>query len=46
MLDEKYCICCGETVPFNTTTRNGNLELTCVYCGFESRLGTFLIGCF
>ncbi len=34
MAEEKYCICCGEDVPVNTITRDGNMELTCVYCGF------------
>ena len=34
MAGEKYCICCGETVPVNTIMRDGNLELTCTYCGF------------
>jgi CheY-like chemotaxis protein len=32
--DTKHCICCGEDVPYNRITREGNLELTCVYCGF------------
>lgn len=34
MAEDKYCICCGENVPVNTITRDGNLELTCLYCGF------------
>ena len=34
MAEEKYCICCGENVPVNTVARDGNMELTCVYCGF------------
>lgn len=34
MADTKHCICCGESVPYNRITREGNLELTCVYCGF------------
>lgn len=34
MPDDKYCICCGENVPVNTITRDGNIELTCIYCGF------------
>lgn len=34
MAEEKHCICCGETVPVNTIMRDGNLELTCIYCGF------------
>jgi CheY-like chemotaxis protein len=32
--DEKYCMCCGEEVPFNRISRNERLELTCTYCGF------------
>jgi CheY-like chemotaxis protein len=34
MPDDKYCICCGENVPANTIMRDGNIELTCLYCGF------------
>jgi CheY-like chemotaxis protein len=34
MAQEKHCLCCGEQVPVNTVTRDGNVELTCVYCGF------------
>jgi hypothetical protein len=34
MAQEKHCLCCGEQVPVNTVTRDGNIELTCVYCGF------------
>jgi hypothetical protein len=34
MAEDKYCVCCGENVPVNTVSRDGNLELTCVYCGF------------
>lgn len=30
----RYCICCGENVPVNTVSRDGNTELTCVFCGF------------
>ena len=30
----KYCLCCGEDVPWNRIMRDGNEELTCVYCGF------------
>ncbi len=30
----KYCLCCGENVPWNRITRDGNEELTCIYCGF------------
>jgi CheY-like chemotaxis protein len=32
--DTKYCLCCGDQVPFNTFRRNERLEVTCVYCGF------------
>jgi CheY-like chemotaxis protein len=32
--DTKYCLCCGENVPFNTFKRNERLEVTCAYCGF------------
>ena len=35
MADEtKYCLCCGDQVPFNTFKRNERLETTCAYCGF------------
>ncbi|HDY70218.1 MAG TPA: response regulator [Nitrospirae bacterium] len=34
MDDTKYCICCGEEVPFNVVLRNQRKELTCLYCGF------------
>jgi len=30
----KYCICCGEDVPYNRIEREGKIELTCTYCGF------------
>ena len=30
----KYCLCCGEDVPFNRIVREGNQELTCIHCGF------------
>jgi CheY-like chemotaxis protein len=30
----KYCICCGEEVPYNIVERNERRELTCSYCGF------------
>jgi CheY-like chemotaxis protein len=30
----KYCICCGEEVPYNVVVRNERRELTCTYCGF------------
>lgn len=32
--ETKYCLCCGEQVPFNTFNRYERLEVTCVYCGF------------
>jgi CheY-like chemotaxis protein len=32
--DTKYCLCCGEQVPFGTFERNERLETTCAYCGF------------
>jgi CheY-like chemotaxis protein/DNA-directed RNA polymerase subunit RPC12/RpoP len=34
MADTKYCLCCGEQVPFNTFERHGKREVTCAYCGF------------
>lgn len=35
MADEnKYCLCCGERVPFNKIMRDGKSEKTCVFCGF------------
>jgi CheY-like chemotaxis protein len=30
----KYCICCGEEVPYNVVERDERRELTCTYCGF------------
>lgn len=32
--ETKFCICCGESVPWNRILRDGNEELTCIYCGF------------
>ena len=32
--ETKYCLCCGEQVPFSTFERNERLETTCAYCGF------------
>ena len=32
--ETKYCICCGEEVPYNKIAREEKLEITCVYCGF------------
>ena len=34
MADTKYCLCCGENVPFNCVERHERRELTCIYCGF------------
>ena len=34
MEDTKYCLCCGEQVPYNLVERFEKRELTCVYCGF------------
>ncbi|OHE58185.1 MAG: hypothetical protein A2Z47_05325 [Thermodesulfovibrio sp. RBG_19FT_COMBO_42_12] len=31
---KKYCLCCGEDVPYNIVVRNERRELTCSYCGF------------
>lgn len=33
-LEAKYCLCCGEDVPYNTIFREGRNEETCQYCGF------------
>lgn len=30
----KYCLCCGEEVPYNVVERQERRELTCTYCGF------------
>ena len=30
----KYCLCCGEEVPYNVVERDERRELTCTYCGF------------
>lgn len=30
----KYCLCCGEEVPYNVVERNERREITCTYCGF------------
>jgi CheY-like chemotaxis protein len=32
--EHKFCMCCGEDVTYNQIVRDGNLELTCIYCGF------------
>ena len=34
MEDTKYCICCGEDVPYHRIEREGETELSCSYCGF------------
>lgn len=34
MADTKYCLCCGEDVPYNYVERHERRELTCAYCGF------------
>lgn len=34
MADKKYCLCCGEDVPYNYVQRYERSELTCAYCGF------------
>ena len=34
MEETKYCLCCNEEVPLSTVTRNGRIEVTCLYCGF------------
>ena len=34
MEDTKYCICCGEDVPYHRLEREGKTELSCSYCGF------------
>jgi CheY-like chemotaxis protein len=34
MADTKYCVCCGEMVPYNYVERHERREITCAYCGF------------
>jgi len=34
MSETQYCLCCGEDVPTNIVHRDGNTEITCLYCGF------------
>ena len=34
MTDTKYCLCCGDMVPYNYVERHERRELTCAYCGF------------
>lgn len=33
-VETKYCLCCGEDVPYNTISRQGQDQETCQYCGF------------
>jgi CheY-like chemotaxis protein len=32
--ETKYCLCCGEEVPFNVIVREEHSQETCQYCGF------------
>lgn len=34
MVDKKYCICCGEEVPYYTVERDQKREYACSFCGF------------
>lgn len=34
MTAKKYCVCCGEDVPFHTIERNERKEVVCSHCGF------------
>jgi CheY-like chemotaxis protein len=34
MGDKKYCICCGEEVPYYVVERDQKREYACSYCGF------------
>ncbi len=34
MEEKRYCLCCGEDVPFNVIVREERKEKTCLYCGF------------
>jgi CheY-like chemotaxis protein len=34
MADTKYCLCCGDMVPYHLVERHERRELTCSYCGF------------
>lgn len=34
MADTKYCLCCGEMVPYNSVEKGDRREITCAYCGF------------
>ncbi|HET6370729.1 MAG TPA: response regulator [Nitrospiria bacterium] len=31
---QKYCLCCGENVPYNTLTKDDQVIYNCIYCGF------------
>src|SRR5882757_539198 len=33
-VETKYCLCCGEDVPYNTISRQGQDQETCQFCGF------------
>jgi len=33
-VEAKYCLCCGEDVPYHTIFRDGRNEETCQFCGF------------
>ncbi len=34
MTETRYCLCCGEDVPFSSVERNERRESICAYCGF------------
>ena len=34
MEDLKYCLCCGEDVPYHTVERDERQEIICSNCGF------------
>lgn len=34
MEDVKYCLCCGEDVPYSVIDRNERREFVCAFCGF------------
>lgn len=34
MEDTRYCLCCGDNVPYNYVERHERRELNCIYCGF------------
>ena len=31
---QKYCLCCGENVPYNTVAKDDQVLYNCIYCGF------------